>query len=145
MAAACGGGGVTGTWTGTTEIDASALPTNVPPDRRALIDEMIKIVRESKTTLELKSDQTYTITANGVVKLTPSGSGLPTVSAGTRVTTGTWKQTANTIELQIKTLDGQAVTTAPQSMTVSADGKTLTFIPPNSGRDLGTSKVVFKR
>lgn len=142
------GSGVTGTWTGTTEFDRSVLPNPTDPVRKALVEQVIKMSEESKVVMELKKDQTYSINTTGIPRVTPGPAGQPPIlSTINRLTTGTWSQTGNTISLKMLTVDGQAV---PDSnpiivVTVSDDGKTLTMVPPSAGRDIGSSKVVFKR
>lgn len=143
--AGCARSGPAGSWTGKTQIDTSTLPTGLSPERQKLVDQMVETVKNSTVQLELRSDQTYTMTSNGVIKVIPSKTGLPSFTTETRVTTGTWKQTGNLIDIQVKTLDGKAVEPHGQTLTLSEDGKSMSIAPKSTGRDVGDSKVVFTR
>lgn len=145
ISTSCGSPELSGKWTGKTEVDPSVLPTGLSPERQQLVDQMVETMRKSEVTLDLRSDLTYTMTSRGVIKLVPNPTGLPGFTAETRVTTGTWKQAGETLNIQVQTLDGQPVEPHGQTLTISKDGKSMTYIPPPTGRNNGDSKVVFKR
>ena len=81
--------------------------------------------------LTMKKDNTYTLTT----------SGGPPQAKGNQDDKGTWKQSGKTVTVK-STKKGNKGPDKPQSMTLSADGKTMTMNLPAGA---GQGSLVFKK
>jgi len=112
---------VVGTWHGRLDMSAMKLPPASTPQQKEMFQKFRTSMATTKFTFTFKADKSYVSTmAGGPVKKPINR-------------TGTWTQSGNTVSTK-----GEKST---ETMTLSADGKTLTAIPKR-GNGL---KVIFTR
>lgn len=127
--------GAAGKWTGKLEVK---LPANMPKmdaSQKQMMDKILVEARKMRVALELKSNNTYLLTATNIPGQQKSAT-----------SEGTWKQTGNNVVITAKKEDGKAVSgekAKPQTMVLSKDGKTMTLTLP--GGMGGSAKIVFTR
>jgi hypothetical protein len=106
---------VTGVWHGNIRYNLAKLRPELKPEQRAWLTNEAKQRMNDKLTLTLTKDHKFTLTVKGPAKPTPP-------------VAGKWTQSGNVVEIQI-VKNGQP--NPPESLTLSKDGKTMTFeIPP---------------
>lgn len=97
---------VSGTWVGKVQTDI----TKFPEKYRAQVKEGLA---KTKLSITFKANHTFTSTGSG-----PDGKA--------HVSTGSWKQTGNSVTITTKTYDGKPRTGDPaRTLALSRDGKTL--------------------
>ena len=106
----------TGKWNGKIVLDIPA-GTKIPDEAKAQLETAKKSLAKTKLSLELKADKSYTS------KLTNGPDGKDHAAEGK------WSQAGSTVTLKPSKRDGKAASgkeAEPQTLTISADGKTMT-------------------
>lgn len=123
---------VVGTWNGKIILDTSSMPKPQNPQQKKALDDALAQIAKAKVVLKLNANKTFTIAATGMGK-------APSQNAE-----GTYKVSRNQVILTATKENGKPAseqTKKPQTLQLSADGKTLTLAPP--GKSGG--KIVFRR
>ena len=118
-----------GKWKGTLQAQMPPIPANATPEQKKMMQNAIAMIKAMTFTLDFKKDKTYTV----VIKGGPGGQ--------SQTEKGKWSQKSNTVTMS-NTKNGK---TQSQNATLSADGKTLTIIPPTQGQRGPAPKLIFKR
>lgn len=112
-----------GKWKGT--VDMSGVRPKTQQEKE-VIAQLKTVFGKAVLTLELKSNKAFSSTFSGAGNMKP------------KTETGTWSQNGRTI-----TMKGAKQS---ENMTISADGKSMTILPPASDKSVPKGvKVVFKR
>lgn len=114
-----------GSWTGKFTLQGMPpLPSNLPPQQKAMIQQSMAMATKIRLKLTVKADKTFSIKYMG----TPNSEKQPPHN-------GTWSQKGNVVTTVSKTVQGP-----PQQLVLSPDGKTMTLVLPNN-----RGKLVFTR
>lgn len=113
-----------GTWKGKIDLSGVKMPTPQNAEQKAQMDKGLAMLRALNFTLNLKQDKTYVVTITN----------QPKGEKPQPPQTGKWSQSGNKI-----TMNGKSGNS--QTATLSANGKTLTVVPPNSNG----MKLVFRK
>ena len=122
-----------GAWKGKLNIKMPPMPANADPQMKAMMEKGMAAARNMTINLTMKKDNTYTLTTTGA----------PAEAKGKQDDNGTWKISGKTVTVVSKKKNGMG-NQKPQTMTLSADGKTMTMpLPGRGGSSQGS--LVFKK
>jgi hypothetical protein len=119
---------VVGTWKGRISLDRSKMPP-VPAEQKQMVDQVFANIQKMVLTLKLNANKTYTSSA-------PASAMAPAQNES-----GTWTLKGN--KLTMKPNKPKGPQSGPNTLTVSPDGKMLSFVLP--ARQGVSGKVVFRR
>lgn len=112
--------------------------SKMPAEQKKQVDAMIQQMQAMTLKLSVKADKTFSITVPG------QAMGGQKVPAST--STGTWVQSGKSVTMTTKKRDGKDLPAGKgnsQTMTISADGKTMTMVP--AGAEAQGVKIVFTK
>jgi len=111
--------GVVGTWKGTIHVQFPPLPSSATPQQKQQVEMVKKMMAQMKIVVNFKANKSYHLTATGG----------PAKSDQTE--DGRWALAGKTLTMwNSKPKNAQD---KEQKLTLSADGKTLTMLPPSGG------------
>jgi hypothetical protein len=117
-----------GTWNGHIEMGKLPIPPNATPQQRQQAEAGLAMVKKMVIVLTLKKDKSYSVLINGFGQ--------------NQTETGNWSQAGKTLTLTSAKKRGGM---DKQAATLSADGKTLTIVPPAGPGGPKGMKMVFKK
>lgn len=126
---------VTGAWKGKIKMDMSKMPAPKDEQGKKMMAQVKDMMAKITINLTLNANKTYTIKATGI----------PGKEAS-QTSEGTWSQSGKSITVTPTKENGKKATgenAKKQTLTISADGKTISMMVPGAGQMGGS--IIFTR
>ncbi len=132
---------VTGKWKGKVLVDDSKLPKAKSPEQQKQRDLMVKVIKGTQFSLNLKGDKTWTLDVTISAK-GPNGKPL----SQHHTVDGTWKMDGANVQLTEIHQDGQpSKDRTPETLTPINGGRALRMMPPKGKSPEFMTGIIFTR
>jgi hypothetical protein len=122
---------VVGAWKGRLEINAAAMPKGETKEEQKMMETMMIKLKKVVMNLQVNANKTFTLSAVDL-------------DGHAQKASGTWKQSGNTVTLNITKEEGKPKPSSTKSlvMTVAKNGKSMTLVPKGAENK---GKIIFVR